>query len=941
MSSPPVSADDLSTALRAQLGADKVLDDAPSRTAYSIDASIYKLTPRAIVLAESAADMARTLAVARAHRVGVTARSAGTNLTGSAIGEGVILDCSRMRRLLEVNVEQRWARVEPGIVYAELNQQLASTGLLFAPDPSSGDMCKLGGMLANNSAGPHTLKYGAVKDNTLSMEVMLADGSRLTARRYPLGGADLERLTAEQPWIAELIRVLKANRELIQSKRPRVSKNSSGYNLFALADGLEQGWLDLHQLFIGSEGTLGLTLEATIKLVPRPKRTITALLFFERLDDVAPAVNDLLAQGPSALEMLDGYTMDLIGRSHYHVPPSAEAMLLAEFDDVAPAGGQEEPSDRTATLEAVAARYRLSEPPRIATEPSAQAELWAVRKAIYPTLYRYDAKKKPINFADDVVVTADRLPELIKYLRRLFEQRGVAVAIYGHIGNGNAHLNPLLDINDPADVEMMVRLAKEIHTTVIEQFGGSICGEHGDGRVRAEFVRAYYGEELYQLFTEVKRLIDPGRLLNPGVKLSDEPLTAHLDYERFTKPCATCGKCNAVCPVYDVEPDESNAARGWYHILTSPDYRYEDAQRIVEACLNCKSCRVACPAGIDVSEIVLKRRAERPNRTAGRIFWWLDHPGLFEPLIKTLGWSQPLWDHRAGRWLIEQVTRPLMRGLGPNAQLSREIALPRFARRLLRERHRALTEEGGAAPGDGSVAYFHGCAANYFQDGVGDAMIRVLQRSCGRVVLPKQRCSGTPIQTYGHMDLAKKYARFNLDSLRRFSTVVTGCASCTLALKDYAGQFAEPELQEQARDLSRRVKHISEYLVEHQARNGPLPHAPAAEGQTVTYHSSCHLRAAGAGAAPRSVLRQLPGMHYVEMEDADRCAGGAGTFLVKNFAQSQEIFARKAAAIERSGASVVATSCPACMMQLSTGLKGRAQVKHVAQLVDEAWREKK
>lgn len=936
-------------ALRTRLGAKKVLADHPARTAYSVDASIYTLTPQAIVLVESADDAAAALAVARERRVPITARSAGTNLTGGAIGEGIILDFSRMHRVIEIDAGRCRARVEPGIVYAELNRHLAASGLLFAPDPSSGEMCKLGGMVANNSAGPHTLKYGAVKDNLISIEVMRSDGSRFTAKRYPLNGVELARLIEAQPWVAELIRLVREHREVIAAKRPTVSKNSSGYNLFALADGLKEGRLDLHQLFIGSEGTLGLTLEATLQLVPRPSQTVTALLFFERLDEVGHAVNDLLALAPSALEMLDGYTLDLIGRAHYRIPATSQAMLLAEFDEG-------DPHARAAALAVVSARYRLSEPPRIATEPQAQAELWAARKAIYPTLYRYDAKKKPINFADDVVVAADRLPELIDYLRRLFAERGVAVAVYGHIGNGNAHLNPLLDLNDPADVATMVALATEIHTTVIERFGGSICGEHGDGRVRAGFVRAYYGDELYHLFTEVKRLIDPTGLLNPGVKLSDEPLTAHLDYERLTTPCASCGKCNTVCPVYDVEREESNAARGWYHILTSSDYSYEASARVVEACLNCKSCRTVCPAGIDVSEAVLARRAERPNPRAGQFFWWLDHPALFEPLIKLLGWSQPLWDNPMARRVIDGASRPWLRGLGPDARLSPEIALPRFARRLLRERHRALTEEGGAAPGKGAVAYFHGCAANYFQDGVGDAVVSLLRKMGATVVLPRQRCSGTPIETYGHREMVRRYAKENIDSLLRFETVVTGCASCTFKLKDYAGLFDETSggrdgvngahgtLRAQAAELSGRVRHISEYLEDYQTAHGPLPLAqPLNRGdqadRIVTYHSSCHLRAAGVSAQPRRLLQNLPGARYVEMADADRCAGGAGTFLVKQASMASRIFSRKASAVERSGASVVATSCPACMMQLTTGLKGRAEVKHVAQLVDEAWAE--
>jgi Fe-S oxidoreductase len=245
----------------------------------------------------------------------------------------------------------------------------------------------------------------------------------------------------------------------------------------------------------------------------------------------------------------------------------------------------------------------------------------------------------------------------------------------------------------------------------------------------------------------------------------------------------------------------------------------------------------------------------------------------------------------------------------------------------------------GAGKTPRRVAYFHGCAANYFDDGVGDAVITVLRRLNQEPDLPPQRCSGTPIETYGHRTLAKEGARFNLRSLAPYETVVTGCASCTLMLKDYAQLFAGDPEEKEALRLAGRVKHISEVVAEAPVFSAPdaaSGQAPRTGGRKVTYHSSCHLRAAGVTKQPRQVLTRLPGIEYVEMVDADRCAGGAGTYLVKDYETSQRIVERKRRAVEQSGAEVVATSCPACMIQLRTGLRGRADVQHVAQLVADA-----
>ena len=921
----------IATDLRAAIGVDKVKDDYSTLTAYAVDASIYRMTPKAVVLVESEEDIAATVAYAVSRGIPLTPRAAGTNLTGSAIGAGIILDVSRLNRVLELNREERWARVQPGIVLAELNKRLARDGLLFGPDPSSGDMCKLGGMLANNSSGPHTLRYGAVKDNVEALRVCLQSGEWLDAKSYGLDDPSCVNLLEKHRSLHDLKLLLQDNAALIAQKRPTVSKNSCGYNLFGLADGLAHGHFDLPKLFVGSEGTLGLFSEATIKLVEKPLATLTALIHFHRLEDVGEAVPKLLELSPSALEVMDSNTLNLIGRAKHGIPADATATLLIELDADGAGIDLREQAER---MTEICRRYRLASDPVIAFDPEQRDQLWKARKALYPTLYRFDPRKKPINFVDDVVVPVERISELIRYLEEFFAGQHVPVAIFGHIGNGNAHIIPLLDVNDQGDLEKMVQCYHEIHQTVLSRFGGSICGEHGDGRVRAEYVKTMFGPELYDLFVMVKQSFDPTGALNPGIKISDRPFTDHIDYVRLSKPCATCAKCNAVCPVYDVFQSEDMSSRGWFEIVTDKNFSYLNSKRVVEACLNCKSCRTACPAGVDVSQLILDRRAEQPNKMAGLIFRFHAQSARFERFLKLLARYQALWDRPLMRRLLDRLTKPIMRRLAVTARLSPQLVLPRLAYRQLRDRYRELIPRSGQVARS-PVAYFHGCAANYFEDGVGDAVISVLRKHGVEPDLPPQRCSGTPIETYGHRALAKEGARVNLASMAGYDKVVTGCASCTLMLKDYPTLFAgEPE-QAAAQALAKRVTHISEFVAQ-----SPMKPAMASLQATkckVAYHSSCHLRAAGVTKEPRAILAGLPGVEYVEMTDADRCAGGAGTYLVKDFDTSQRIVERKRQAVEQSGAEVVATSCPACMIQLRTGLQGAAEVKHVAQLIQEAY----
>lgn len=937
MDAPSLMTPLLVGALRDLLGPEKVLSDNAARKAYSYDAGIHKITPGAVVFPEDASDLSKIAVFSKESGVPLTARSAGTNLTGASIGPGLVVATGRMTGMDLSGAEGGTVRVGPGVILKELADRLAEIGYFFPPDPSSAQACQIGGMIGTNAAGAHALKYGAMKDNVRALDIVDADGGR--HRLAPVSfrrREDLNALLTMEPF-RKVAEKLPDWAPVLLSRMKHVSKNSSGYNLFDLAAAWSAaseengGTFDPVRLFIGSEGTLGLVSEATLRVLPLPARKVTILAFFLDLEDLGEAVGEILPLAPSALEMMDRATLDLIGRDRFGIPGAADSLLLIEFDHEP----QEELVFRTETI---LSRFSAPVPPRVATTPEDQRSLWKARHSLFPSLYRYDGIHRPINFADDVAVPVGRLTELLGFLRDLFAREKIKVAVYGHIGNGNAHINPLLDVRETGTPERLLSLSRAIHTAAIERFGGVPCGEHGEGRVRAEFLPMVYGPEVYEMFRQVKGFFDPDGRLNPGVKISRTSFIENLDLERVAKPCATCGKCNTVCPSFDVTRSESEGARGWYQILTDPAFSGRIPDAVLDSCLNCKSCRSTCPAGVDVSRVILDARARRGGDILSERVFSALLDGSLDRIVPFLGKTQPLWDRPLLRRLLERASRILLRPVSKTALLPRDLRLPRIAKRLLRDRFRSLTEEGGRT---GDLAYFHGCAAQFFDDGIGESVIRLLGSSSRRLVLPAQTCSGTPIETYGHADLTRKAALFNLSSLEPYPVIVAGCASCTLALRDLPDLF-DPgsELRERATRVAGRVRHISQYMLDAEmapalelAKNH-YRRSPLAGG--VTYHESCHLRAAGITEEPHRLIDQVFGSSSRPMPDSDRCAGGAGSFLIKNPELSDAIFERKRKGVAASGAGTVTTGCPACQLKLRDGLNAPIEVWHLANLLARA-----
>src|SRR5437899_5102148 len=513
------SADDatLRRSLEKAIGPENVRTDEASRRTYSTDASPCAVEPRAVAFADSATDIRAVLDVCRALEVPITPRASGTSLSGAAIGPGVVLDTTRFHRILEFDPERRLVRVEPGILLAELNAYLADRGMRFAPDPGSQDLCRIGGMVGHNASGYRSVKYGQTRDHVAALKILLADGTTIDAHDVPLDGVEWRDLVRRAGWLEHIRREIVAHRGAIVASRRPIRKHSCGYDLLGLTESLDRGVFPLASLFVGSEGTLGVVTEATLRVLPIPARRITLLLYLDRFEDLGPAVGDILTSGPSAIEAVDGDTLSLLDWEALDVPRTAKAMLLVEYDE----GDIEEIANRM--VDRIGSRHRLSRAAEGASDPTRQSLLWRGRRLDFPTIIHRPGTPKGWSFAEPPIVPRDRVPEFIGFLVDLARRHGTVAGIYGHIGDGNTHYRPFFDPTNPDDFERMQSLRDEFDHAVLDRFRGAPSGEHGIGRIRAETLPRVWGDEVYGVMRRIKEALDPRGLLNPGVLFSTDP----------------------------------------------------------------------------------------------------------------------------------------------------------------------------------------------------------------------------------------------------------------------------------------------------------------------------------------------------------------------------------------------------------------------------------
>jgi anaerobic glycerol-3-phosphate dehydrogenase C subunit len=903
----------------------EVLCDDLTRTLYSSGACLYRVKPLAVVQPRSKSDVVKIVRYASQRQIPLTARGAGTSRVGNELGEGIILDFSRyMSRLLEVNPQEKWVRVEPGMVPAALNKAIKPHNIFFPIDPSTKDRCTIGGMIANNSSGPHAVKYGATRDNVLSVEVVLANGEVLTT-----GSVSETKLSGEGGRIHQGIsEVLTRYREPLEQEKPFTVKNSSGYDLWRIRS--DDG-LDLTSLFVGSEGTLGLITEAKLRLWTLPGKTLGGLVYFDDLEKVGPATLKILEFSPTMLEIIERRILDLARQQKAelrpYLPEGIEAVLFIEFEG----DSEEEIRERFLQVQEDLFQGKLALQMKVASDSKDMAMLEKVRAISGPILNKTQGPKKPVAFIEDAAVHPSRLPQYIQGLREIFRHHEVDAGIYGHAGDGNMHLMVFLDLRREDDVRKMIFLADETYDLVLS-LQGTISGEHGDGRLRTYYTRRQY-PRLYPAFVEIKKLLDPENILNPGSIVGAErnPLGLDLKFNKVhaaraaelardsvqeaIEACSGCGKCRSYCPVAKEIMEEWVMARAKAtlvreYISGTLDDAILDSPRfkeVLDACLNCKRCLTECPSGADIPWVAIMGRALAVQRKGEGAFksilantrFLCETGSALAPLANLAGTSVPL------RWALEAVTG-----------LDRRRHLPKFQRNTLRK----MMAERPKPVGTKRVAYFLSCYSNFNEpEGDGLATVEVLERNGFEVLLPDFRCCGIARLSSGAVEKIESDIRFNVRVISQLAEegvpLVFSEPSCALAIKMEYPKILDSE---EARRAAANCHDIHEFLANlHQ--QGDLNLDFASMDIKVGYHNPCHLKALGITNEAPDLLRLIPGVHVQIF--SDQCCGIAGTFGLKkkNYDLSMTIGYNLFKEITASDAQQIATSCGACKMQIYQG----------------------
>jgi len=469
------------------------------RAAYSEGAGIYRILPAAVALPNNQAELCALVEWALATRTPLIPRGAGSGMGGGNVGDGVVVDLTPgFSRPLEVMSGH--ATVGAGVAYRMLAEAAAATEQRLPPEPSSSRFCTLGGMVACNAAGARSLAYGSIRAWVDAVEVVWADGTAGWVRRGEHGRWPIEDALAT---------LVKRHAPLIRSRFPATTKNSSGY---ALDRYLETG--DLVDVLVGSEGTLGVVTQCRLRLAPLPAHRASVLVALRRLDDLAPAVSRIASLGPSALELLERTFLDLATDGAAGVPSESPAVLLAEFERASPT------STRAAVDRVAREMAALGAGVSIAVTPADESALWAIRHAASPVLARLPETCRSLQVVEDGCVPIAALGDYVAGVREAARRRGVEVVLFGHAGDGHLHVNALADVTRPGWREALRGLFEEV-TALVASLGGTVAGEHGDGRLRAAALSRTYGPAAAGLFAEVKRLFDPNGILNPGVIVPD------------------------------------------------------------------------------------------------------------------------------------------------------------------------------------------------------------------------------------------------------------------------------------------------------------------------------------------------------------------------------------------------------------------------------------
>ena len=855
------------------------------RAIYSTDASNYRILPEAVIIPKTPRDVEIAVSEASARDIPVTVRGAGTSLAGQAVGDGIILDLSKyMNRVVDVDAGGRKVRVEPGISIDSLNRNLSPLGLMFGPDPSSASVATVGGAVANNATGAHSILYGMAGDHVISSNVVLADGSslELSGENYKrrgggtgIAGNLFERLAA----------LIEKSGELVKTDFPKHWRRASGYSLNYFLD----GEFNPAKLLASSEGTLAVSTDFELNLVEKPPSSALCVIPFRKIPEAMDSVSEILSHGPSAIELIDGTLIGLarrkkeFSRAISFLDGDPGSILVVEFQ-----GDDERQTAEKAKKLANSVDSAFAVPGR-----EEQEKIWDVRKAGLGILMSDRGSRKPVPCIEDVSVPAENLARYTRDVISLLDEFGLKAAFYGHASAGCLHIRPLLDLREQKGVSDMAALSERTLELVLRH-SGVMSGEHGDGLQRSRLNERLFGEELYSVMEELKEIFDPRGVLNPGkvvrgadsssnlrMRKSAGDITTFLDWSREGGLAAAASMCNGqgvcrktaggiMCPSYRATLDEGDTTRARANLLRELLLGHMDREMIREKgfhdvfdlCVGCKACRTECPSGVDVGKMKTEFLALYKDKAG-----FTGRDRLFARVheISSVRSALP-------RFLNRALEGSFSRGLLSLAGISRRRSLPPMAGDTFSGWFR---KRKGSSRNGKQVVYFHDTWSEFFYPEIGKAVTRVLEHLGFQVLLEKQRkCCGRPMLSTGMVERARENALHNVNVLSDYARsdipVVFSEPSCLSAFRD---EYADLLPGNEALDaLLPNAHSVCEFICA-QGENLPDPGEQRRGG--ILVHGHCHERSVGDFGKTLSLLGDLG--YDARSSDAG-CCGMAGSF---------------------------------------------------------------
>ena len=880
------------------------------RLAYSTDASVYQELPLAVVIPHTKSDLLRLVQFADENNVALIPRTAGTSLAGQVVGNGIVVDVSKyFNKILELNTEEQWVRVEPGVIRDDLNAYLKSYGLMFGPETSTASRAMVGGMIGNNSSGLHSIVWGDTRQNLIRANVILNDASEVVFEALE-PAAHFEKLL-KKGREGDIYRALNdlltdsENIEAIRQGFPKksITRRNTGYALDFLID--KERPFNLCNLLAGSEGTLGIVTEAVLRLRPLPPKEIGLLcIHFKDMIECMRANVVALNHRPEASELVDKYILDFtVGHPTYQynrffIEGDPQALLIVEFR----ADSLDEINKKVQRLKEDLEAAKLGYAYPLITGTKETNLVWDVRKAGLGLIRNLPGDSQPVNLIEDCAVSPEDLPAYVADVQKLLRDEGVHASYYAHAGAGELHIEPFINLKSP-EGKKQFRDILDKTTDLVLKYNGSLSGEHGDGRLRGEFISKVLGDNVYELLKEVKGIFDPKGIFNINKIVDAPPMDSFLRYDKpvdgmaiktyfdFTKDesilrlaekCSGSGDCRkteitggTMCPSFMATRNEKDTTRARANMLrqflTNSTKRnrfdHEEIKEVMDLCLSCKGCKTECPSSVDVA----KMKAEFLQQ------YYDVHGAPFRSkLIANFTASQqlgamvaPVYNFFAQSSVFSKVIKKVV-GFAPDR------SLPTVSGTTLKQWVKRQSKVTAAR----TVYLFCDEFTDYNDTEIGITAYKLLTALGYQVLVPPHKESGRTYLSKGFVKEAKALAQKNVALLSPLITEDTPLIgiepSAILTFRDEYLSLVDQDQKEEANRIARSALMIDEFLVAEINKGNIHQEQFTAQQQSIKLHGHCYQKAFHLVGVTEKLL-SFPINYSVEVIPSG-CCGMAGSF---------------------------------------------------------------